>query len=159
VLWYKGRVFVPNIKELKDKIFWKAHKSAYSIHLGRNKMYYDLKATCCWYGIKRDVVKYIALCDREWGPSVNDPLGCCNLCKYLIESGKRLLQKPSWDCLGLNLDMISLWVIVDWQTKMDHFRPVKMTVRMDGPRGGWIGLSFYFQNFNAEFKQIYPTQF
>jgi hypothetical protein len=26
-------------------------------------------------------------------------------------------------------------------------------VRIDGPRAGWIWLSFYFQNFNAEFKQ------
>jgi hypothetical protein len=45
VLWYKGRVCVPNIKELKGKIFREAHKSAYSLHLERNKMYHDLKAT------------------------------------------------------------------------------------------------------------------
>jgi hypothetical protein len=36
---------VPNVKELKDKILREAHVSAYSIHLGRNKMYHDLKAT------------------------------------------------------------------------------------------------------------------
>jgi hypothetical protein len=34
VLWYKGRICVPNIKELKDKILHKAHESAYSIHPG-----------------------------------------------------------------------------------------------------------------------------
>jgi hypothetical protein len=33
VLWYKGRICVPNVKELKDKIFCEAHESAYSIHL------------------------------------------------------------------------------------------------------------------------------
>jgi hypothetical protein len=38
VLWYKGRICVPNIKELKDKILREAHESAYSIHLGGNKM-------------------------------------------------------------------------------------------------------------------------
>jgi hypothetical protein len=32
VLWYKGRICVPNIKELKDKILCEAHESAYSIH-------------------------------------------------------------------------------------------------------------------------------
>jgi hypothetical protein len=32
VLWYKGRIYVPNIKELKDKILREAHESAYSIH-------------------------------------------------------------------------------------------------------------------------------
>jgi hypothetical protein len=34
VLWYKGRICVPNIKELKDKILHEAHESAYSIHPG-----------------------------------------------------------------------------------------------------------------------------
>jgi hypothetical protein len=76
-------------------------------------MYLGLKSTYWWYGIKRDVVKYIALCDKESRPSVNEPLGCCNLCMYPIESGKRLLCNSSWDCLGLSLDMISLWIIVD----------------------------------------------
>jgi hypothetical protein len=64
---------------------------------------------------------------RESKPSINDPLGCCNLCKYPSESGKRLLWISSWDCLGLSLDMISLWVIVDRPTKVAHFRPVKTT--------------------------------
>jgi hypothetical protein len=32
VLWYKGRICVPSIKELKDKILCEAHESAYSIH-------------------------------------------------------------------------------------------------------------------------------
>jgi hypothetical protein len=45
VLWYKGRICVPNVKELKDKILHEAHESAYFIHPGGNKMYHDLKAT------------------------------------------------------------------------------------------------------------------
>jgi hypothetical protein len=63
VLWYNGRICVPNIKELKDKILHEAHESAYSIHPGGNKMYHDLKATFWWYGIKRDVAKCVALCN------------------------------------------------------------------------------------------------
>jgi hypothetical protein len=63
VLWYKGRICVPSIKELKYKILHEAHESAYSIHPGGNKMYHNLKATYWWYGMKRDVVEYIALCD------------------------------------------------------------------------------------------------
>jgi hypothetical protein len=62
VLWCKGRICVTNVKELKDKIFHEAHESAYSIHLGGNKMYHDLKATYWWYGMKRDIVEYVALC-------------------------------------------------------------------------------------------------
>jgi hypothetical protein len=34
VLCYKGRICVPNDKELKDKVLHKAHESAYFIHLG-----------------------------------------------------------------------------------------------------------------------------
>jgi hypothetical protein len=63
VLWYKRRICVSNVKELKDKILYEAHKSAYSIHPGGNKMYHDIKATYWWYGMKRDVVKYVVLCD------------------------------------------------------------------------------------------------
>jgi hypothetical protein len=63
VLWYKGMICVHNIKELKDKILCEAHESGYSIHLGGNKMYHDLKATYWWYGMKRYVTEYVALCD------------------------------------------------------------------------------------------------
>jgi hypothetical protein len=38
VLWYKGRICVPNIKDLNDNILHEAHESAYSIHPGGNKM-------------------------------------------------------------------------------------------------------------------------
>jgi hypothetical protein len=54
---------VPNIKELKDKILQEAHNSTYFIHPRGNKMYHDLKATYWWYGRKRDVAEYVALCD------------------------------------------------------------------------------------------------
>jgi hypothetical protein len=63
VLWYKGRICVPNVKELKDKILHEAHEYAYSIPPGGNKMYHDLEATYWWYGMKRNVAKYVALCD------------------------------------------------------------------------------------------------
>jgi hypothetical protein len=63
VLWYKGRICVPNVKELKDKILCEAHESAYSIYSEGNKMYHDLEATYWWYGMKRDVAEYVALCD------------------------------------------------------------------------------------------------
>jgi hypothetical protein len=56
-------ICVPNIKELKVKILYEAHESAYSIHPGGNKMYRDLKATYLWYGMKRDVAEYATLCD------------------------------------------------------------------------------------------------
>jgi hypothetical protein len=63
VLSYKGKICVPNVKELKDKILHEAHESSYSIHPRGNKMYHDLKATYWWHGINIYVVKYVVLCD------------------------------------------------------------------------------------------------
>jgi hypothetical protein len=63
VLWYKERIYVPNVKELKDKILCEAHESTYSIHPRGSKMYHDINATYWWYGMKRDVAEYVALCD------------------------------------------------------------------------------------------------
>jgi hypothetical protein len=60
-VWYKGRICVPNVKELKDKILHEAHESAYSIHPGGNKMYNDHKTTYWWNRMKRDVAEYITL--------------------------------------------------------------------------------------------------
>jgi hypothetical protein len=63
VLWYKGRICVPNMKELKDKILCEAHESTYSIHPVGNKMYHELKAPYWWYSIKREIAEYVAVCD------------------------------------------------------------------------------------------------
>jgi hypothetical protein len=89
VLWYKWRICVPSIKELKDKILREAHESAYSIHPRGNKMYHDLKATYWWYGMKRDIAEYVALCD-ESRLNINALLSCCSHCKSLSGSGKKL---------------------------------------------------------------------
>jgi hypothetical protein len=32
VLWYKGRICVPNVKKLNDKILRETYESTYSIH-------------------------------------------------------------------------------------------------------------------------------
>jgi hypothetical protein len=69
---------VPNVKELKDKILCGAHESAYSIYLGGNKMYHDLKVTYWWYDMKRDVAEYVALCDTYQRVKAEHqrPVGC-----------------------------------------------------------------------------------
>jgi hypothetical protein len=107
VLWYKRRICVPNVKELKDKILHEAHKSAYSIHPGRNKMYQSLDTTYQWYGIKRDV-KYVTRATpiKESKLSRNGRLNCCNPHKYLSGCRKRLLWILSLDCLGLSIETI-----------------------------------------------------
>jgi hypothetical protein len=63
-LWYKKRFCVPKVKEIKELILREAHDSTYSIHPGSAKMYHNLKSRYWWYGIKRTVAEYIALCDN-----------------------------------------------------------------------------------------------
>jgi len=54
---------VPDIDCLHELILKEAHDSDYSIHPGRIKMYQDLKEQYWWYGLKRDVLTHVALCD------------------------------------------------------------------------------------------------
>jgi hypothetical protein len=54
---------VPKDFELRRKIMDEAHCSRYSIHLGTNKMYQDLKKGFYWTRMKREIVKYVSKCD------------------------------------------------------------------------------------------------
>ncbi|WVZ53879.1 hypothetical protein U9M48_004767 [Paspalum notatum var. saurae] len=47
---------------IRKLILSEAHDTAYSIHPGSTKMYYDLKERFWWYGMKRAVVEYVAIC-------------------------------------------------------------------------------------------------
>jgi hypothetical protein len=92
-------------------------------------MYHDLKATYWWYGMKRDVVKYVALCDT------------CQQVKAEHQRPAGLLQPlqvPEWKWEEIAMDFIeglprtqsgydSIWVIVNRLTKVAHFIPVKTT--------------------------------
>lgn len=42
-LYFRDRIYVPRNSKIKQKILQEAHNSSYSIHLGSNKMYGDLK--------------------------------------------------------------------------------------------------------------------
>ena len=106
-----------------------AHDSAYSIHPGSTKMYLDLKERYWWYGLKRDVAEYVAICDT------------CERVKAEHQRPARLLQPmriPEWKWEDVGMDFIvglprtqkgydSIWVIVDRLTKVAHFIPVKTT--------------------------------
>ncbi|XP_071674272.1 uncharacterized protein [Lolium perenne] len=131
VLWYNGRLCVPNIPELKNLIMEEAHNTPYSIHPGGSKMYQDLKDTFWWHGMKRDIAFFIARCD------------VCQKVKAEHQRPAGLLQPlkiPVWKWEEVGMDFItglprssrghdSIWVIVDRLTKVAHFLPVKTTDR------------------------------
>ena len=42
-LYYKNRLCVPNVQDLKKKLLYESHNTVFTMHLGGNKMYQDLK--------------------------------------------------------------------------------------------------------------------
>ncbi|XP_070017417.1 uncharacterized protein [Nicotiana sylvestris] len=59
-LW--GRLCVPNVDGLKERIREEAHSSRYSIHPGAIKMYRDLRQHYWWRRMKKGIVEYVARC-------------------------------------------------------------------------------------------------
>ncbi|WVZ87046.1 hypothetical protein U9M48_033745 [Paspalum notatum var. saurae] len=128
-VWHGDRICVPNIKSIRDLILKEAHETAYSIHPGSEKMYQDLKQKFWWYGMKREVAEYVALCD------------VCQRVKAEHQKPAGLLQPlkiPEWKWQEIGMDFIvglsrtqsgfdSIWVVVDRLTKVAHFIPVKTT--------------------------------
>ncbi|GKA51884.1 putative reverse transcriptase domain-containing protein [Tanacetum coccineum] len=59
---FKGRIWVPKYRGLREMILDEAHKSKYSIHQGSTKMYKDLKSLYWWPGIKSSIGQYVEKC-------------------------------------------------------------------------------------------------
>jgi hypothetical protein len=128
-LWLGKQICVPNLKPIEELNLREAHDLAYSIYPGSTKTYKDLKTRYWWYGMKRNVTEYVALCDT------------CQRVKAEHQRLARLLQPlkvPEWKWEEIGLDLIvglpytqagydSIWVIVDHLTKVAHFIPVMTT--------------------------------
>ncbi|WVZ93551.1 hypothetical protein U9M48_039522 [Paspalum notatum var. saurae] len=128
-VWYKNRICVPDVDSIRKLILSEAHDTAYSIHPGSTKMYYDLKERFWWYGMKRAVAEYVAVCDT------------CQRVKAEHQRPAGLLQPLKileWKWEEISMDFIvglpmtqkgynSIWVVVDRLTKVTHFIPVNTT--------------------------------
>ena len=92
-------------------------------------MYQDLKDRYWWYGMKRDIGEYVALCDT------------CHRVKAEHQMATGLLQPlkvPEWKWDEISMNFIvglprtqrgydSIWVVVDRLTKVSHLIPIKTT--------------------------------
>jgi hypothetical protein len=129
VVWFKDKLCVPDIKSIRELILKEAHETTYSIHPGSKKMYQDLKKRFWWYGMKREIAEYVAVCDS------------CQRIKAEHQRPAGLLQPlqiPQWKWDKIGMDFIvglprtrtgydSIWVVVHRLTKAAHFIPVKTT--------------------------------
>ena len=61
-LQYKGRVVVPQLIELREKILREFHCSRFVVHPGGTKMYRDLRRHYYWSGMKRYVGDFVRRC-------------------------------------------------------------------------------------------------
>jgi hypothetical protein len=129
VTWFKDRLCVPDIKSIRELTLKEAHEIAYSIHPGSKKMYLDWKRRFWWYNMKREIAKYVVVCDS------------CQRTKAEHQKLARLLQPlqiHQWKLGEIGMDFIvglpctrtsynSIWVVVDRLTKVSHFIPMKTT--------------------------------
>jgi IS30 family transposase len=129
VVWFKDRLRFLDIKSIQELILNKSHETSYSIHPGSEKIYPDLKKRVWWYGMKREIAEYVAVCDscQRIKAEHQRPVG-------LLQS----LQIPQWKWDEIGMDFIvglprtrtgydSIWVVVDRLTKAAHFIPIKTT--------------------------------
>ncbi|GKE33000.1 reverse transcriptase domain-containing protein [Tanacetum coccineum] len=58
----KNRSWLPLFGNLRDLIMHESHKSKYSIHLGSDKMYQDLKKLYWWPNMKAIIAEYAGKC-------------------------------------------------------------------------------------------------
>ncbi|WVZ84122.1 hypothetical protein U9M48_031183 [Paspalum notatum var. saurae] len=125
-------------KSVWEPIFKEAHETAYSIHPGSEKIYQDLKKKCWYYGMKPDVVEYVALCDicQKVKAEHQRPTGLLQLLK---------ISEWKWEEIGMDFIISlprtqsgfdSIWVVAS--IKMSHFqalhgRRCRMPLHWDQP--------------------------
>jgi hypothetical protein len=96
-LWYKKRLCVPDVKEIRELILHETHDYANSIHPRNTKMYHDLRSRYWWYGMKRAIAEYVALCDN--GQRVKAE---CQRPAGLLQP----LRIPEWKWEEISIDFI-----------------------------------------------------
>nr|GEY89298.1 retrotransposon protein, putative, Ty3-gypsy subclass [Tanacetum cinerariifolium] len=122
-LYLAERIWVPVYDNLRTLIMNEAHAMRYSVHLGADKMYYDLRGLYWWPGMKKDIAMYVSKCLT------------CSKVKAEHPKPSGLLQQleiPEWKWEKITMDFInklprtrsghdSIWVIVDRLTKSAYF--------------------------------------
>ncbi|KAJ9565684.1 hypothetical protein OSB04_001650 [Centaurea solstitialis] len=133
VRYFKDRIWIPKVDQLRKMIMNEAHQSRYSIHPGSDKMYKGLKEHYWWPGMKKDIAIYVSKC-----------LTCARI-KVEHQKPSGLLQQPEipeWKWERISMDFVtklprtkkghdSIWVIVDRLTKSAHFLPIRETYSID----------------------------
>ncbi|GJR35765.1 reverse transcriptase domain-containing protein [Tanacetum coccineum] len=128
-----GGMIRKDIPKERSVIMHESHKSKYSIHLGSEKMYQDMKKLYWWPNMKADIATYVSKC-----------LICAKVKAEHQRPSGLLVQPeiPEWKWDNITMDFITklpkssqgldtIWVIVDRLTKSAHFLPIRETDPLD----------------------------
>jgi hypothetical protein len=127
VIWFKDRIVVPKDTIVRQQILDEAPLSRYSLHPRSTKMYQDLKQHYWWTKMKIEIARYVARCDTYRRVKA----------VHMKTAGPlQSLTIPTWKWKDISMDFIvglpktakgfhSIWVIIDWLTKIAHFLLVK----------------------------------
>nr|GEU40079.1 putative reverse transcriptase domain-containing protein [Tanacetum cinerariifolium] len=132
-VYFFDRVWIPLVGGIRKLIMDEAHTSRYSVHLGADKMYYDLRDLYCWPGMKRDIAEYVSKCLT------------CSKIKAERQKPSGLLQQPEileWKSEKITMDLVTklpksssghdaIWVVVDRLTKSAHFIPIREDYKIE----------------------------
>ncbi|GJX27527.1 putative reverse transcriptase domain-containing protein [Tanacetum coccineum] len=118
-LCLNGRSWLPCYGDLRSVVMHESYKSKYSIHLGSEKMYQDMKKLYWWPNMKADIATYVSKC-----------LTCAKVKAEHQRPSGLLVQPviPEWKWDNIMMDFITklpkssqgfdtIWVIVDRLTK------------------------------------------
>ncbi|GJT68118.1 putative reverse transcriptase domain-containing protein [Tanacetum coccineum] len=132
-LCFNGSSWLSCYGDLRIVIMHESHKSKYSIHLGSDKMYQDMKKLYWWPNMMANIAIYVSRC-----------LTCAKVkAEHQMPSG--LLVQPDipqwkWDNITIDFFMKlpkssqgydTIWVIVDRLTKSAIFIPMRKTDPME----------------------------
>nr|GEV49247.1 putative reverse transcriptase domain-containing protein [Tanacetum cinerariifolium] len=124
---------ISRMKMLVTVIMHESHKSKYSIHLGLEKMYQDIKKLYWWPNMKANIATYVSK--------------CLTRAKIKVEHQRpsRLLVQPKipeWKWDNIMMDFVTklpkssqgydtIWVIIDRLTKSVILMPMRETDPLD----------------------------
>ncbi|GJS35750.1 reverse transcriptase domain-containing protein [Tanacetum coccineum] len=132
-LCLNGRCWLPCYGNLRTVIMHESYKSKYSIHLGLDKMYQDMKKLYWWPNMKADIATYVSKC-----------LTCAKVKAEHQRPSGLLVQPelPQWKWDNITMDFVTklpkssqgydtIWVIVDRLTKSTIFTLMRETDSME----------------------------
>nr|GEW65414.1 putative reverse transcriptase domain-containing protein [Tanacetum cinerariifolium]GEW66045.1 putative reverse transcriptase domain-containing protein [Tanacetum cinerariifolium] len=117
----------------RDLIMHESHKSKYSIHLGSDKMYQNLKKLYWWPNMMAIITEYVDKCLTRFRVKPE----CQKPSSLLIQP-----EIPTWKWEIITMDFVTklpktssghdtIWVILDCLTKSAHFIPTRETDSME----------------------------